>query len=80
MSDTNSTPITRFLKATRKKRHQSQRKAAAEIGVHVVTLGRWEVGIYRPAMTYAGALAEWAGVTVAEVIELMVRDRVEAVA
>ena len=52
--------FSKFLKTTRAQKKQTQEQAAAEIGVHVNTLGTWERGL-QPDLRCLFRIADWAG-------------------
>jgi transcriptional regulator with XRE-family HTH domain len=49
------------LREWRRKAKMSQIELAAKIGVHQVTVSRWETGVERPAFDTAAALEKMTG-------------------
>ena len=56
--------IAEWIKETREAKAQGPFSAARAIGVHRVTLARWEAGSRTPQVEGLVALARWAGVEV----------------
>lgn len=61
-------PIGDWIRTTRNRKSQSQREAAAAIGVHLVTVCRWEKGHKTPGIGSMRALATWGGVELSELL------------
>lgn len=57
--------FSRWLRRTRKSKQQTQRQAAAGVGVHHVTFGLWERGA-APSLQQMYRIADWSGASLDE--------------
>ena len=65
-----TTSIGEWIRGVRAKKAQTQTEAAEAIGVHKMTIAKWETGCQGVGVSSALALARWAGVDVETVIGL----------
>lgn len=64
--------IAEWIKATRARKVQSQTEAAAQMGIHRVTLSRWERAEQSPEdLASLRAIASWAGISLAELVTVI---------
>ena len=63
-------PIGKWIRATREKRCETQEEAAKAIGVHAMTLVKWETGSRSPGLTSLILLAKWGGVSLGDLVAL----------
>lgn len=63
-----------WFRTTRGKRRESQEDAATKIGVHQMTVCRWENGESRPSSEQLAALATWAAVRPEKIVGLIAKE------